>query len=207
MKSTHAVPVSLLNRATYRLEHPTTVTPSGKVVATAVLNRIRRLKLENQFDLELFLQELAGMEEIAMENVQVAPTRIRRPAEDKVEDKVPMSAFIPQVSRFLETGSYLHLVDDEDKLLPDVMKLARDYIFVEVNEVDEATGEVKANFFSSGRPLAGYLNAGVKLHLGLAIIHRNPRTGLIVAAQNLVPKQRRLAHIFNSLFGAAKKNA
>lgn len=217
MKSTHAVPVSLLNRAVYRLDHPTSVTPSGKIIATAVLNRIRRLKLENQFDLDLFLQELAGMEEIALEDVQTPPRRIthsdaklqavtaailQAPAQTKAKD------FIPEVRAFLDTGDHEHLLEG-DNLKQTVLKNAKDYIFVNITALDQATGEVTMEFFSSGKKLTGYLTDELahSLGLGLAIVHRSPRTSIIDIAQNLTVKQKRLASVFNSLFGAAKKGA
>jgi AraC-like DNA-binding protein len=213
MKSTHAVPVSLLNRAVYRLEHPTSVTPSGKIIATAVLNRIRRLKLENQFDLDLFLQELAGMEEIALEDVQTPPRRVHH-TEAKLEviaaallqTPVKGKDFIPEVRAFLDTGDHEHLLEG-DNLKATVLKNAKDYIFVNITALDQATGEVTMEFFSSGKKLTGYLTDELahSLGLGLAIVHRSPRTSIIDIAQNLTMKQKRLASVFNSLFGAAKK--
>lgn len=218
MKSTHAVPVSLLNRAVYRLDHPTSVTPSGKIIATAVLNRIRRLKLENQFDLDLFLQELAGMEEIALEDVQTPPRRITH-SEAKLQAvtaailqapaaQTKAKDFIPEVRAFLDTGDHEHLLEG-DNLKQTVLKNAKDYIFVNITELDQATGEVTMEFFSSGKKLTGYLTDELahSLGLGLAIVHRSPRTSIIDIAQNLTVKQKRLASVFNSLFGAAKKGA
>ncbi len=181
-----ALLTSLRDRAE-SLKIDTTTSPSGYSIPQAVADRIKTLKQTDQFNRELFIEELNAMFELAF-GVE------GQLFFEKHEPRVPLTAvkptkaptgpkFIPEFIDFLIDGDFSRLADPATGMMtPAMFKQTKDYIFCNVKKV--VGQSCIARFYSNDlRDCSGTISEGVTVEVGPMVILRHPQGKIFDATQ------------------------